>query len=365
MPRQYLVQIFAPILVFLPLLCTADSADDAALYEEACAACHGSDGTGRSAEELVFETLPPDFTDCEFASREPDPDWHAIIHAGGPVRAFDQMMPAFGDALSADEIDSILRHVRTFCTDKSWPPGEFNLPRPLYTEKAFPEDEAVVTTIVDTDASDAITTEFLFEKRFGSLNMIEVAVPLVSRDAISGIGRDRGIGDISLGFKRTVHHDLSNGSIVSAGAEVILPTGDDADGLGKGTTVFEPFITYGQILPNDAFFQAHAFAEFPTDSAFDDEVGLRMALGRTWTSGGPFGRAWSPMIEALLVRDLSSGADTNLDLVPQVQVSLNTRQHVLLNVGARIPANHTSGRDVEYGVYLLWDWFDGGFFDGW
>jgi hypothetical protein len=365
MPRQVLAPIIATILVFLPLLCVADSVADAALYVDACAACHGSDGTGRSAEELVFEPLPPDFTDCEFASREPDPDWHAIIHEGGEVRAFDQMMPAFGDALSDDEIYSILRHVRTFCIDKTWPAGEFNLPRALYTEKAFPEDEAVVTTIVDTDTSDAITTEFLFEKRFGSVNMIEVAVPMVSRDSISGSGRDRGIGDISLGFKRTIHHNLSNGSIVSAGAEVILPTGDDADGLGKGTTVFEPFITYGQILPNDAFFQAHAFAEFPTDSAFDDEVGLRMALGRTWTTGGPFGRAWSPMIEALLARDLASGADTNLDLVPQVQVSLNTRQHILLSVGVRIPANHTAGRDVEYGVYLLWDWFDGGFFDGW
>lgn len=353
------------VVLLLPVHGFAAPQDDAVLYEEACAACHGSDGTGRSATELAFETLPPDFTDCEFASREPNSDWHAIIHEGGPVRAFDRMMPAFGDALSDDEIYSILRHVRSFCSDKTWPPGEFNLPRPLYTEKAFPEDEAVVTTIIDTDASDAITTQFLFEKRFGSVNMFEVAVPLISRDSISGAGRDRGIGDISLGYKRTIHHNLANGSIISVGAEVILPTGDDNEGLGKGTTILEPFITYGQILPNDAFFQAHAFAEFPTDSAFDDELGLRMAFGRTWTTNGAFGRAWSPMIEALLIRDLVSGADTNLDVVPQVQVSLNTRQHILLNFGARIPANHTSGRDVEYGVYLLWDWFDGGFFDGW
>lgn len=343
----------------------ADSEDDAVLYDEACAACHGDDGTGRTSEELAFEPLPPDFTDCKFTSREQDPDWHAIIHEGGPVRAFDRMMPAFGDALTDEEIYSVLRHIRTLCTDKSWPRGEFNLPRPLYTEKAFPEDEAVFTTIVDTGDSDAVTTEFLFEKRFGSLNMIEVAIPLVSRDSIAGTGKDRGIGDMALAFKRTIHHDLASGSIVSAGAEVILPTGDDGQGLGKGTTILEPFITYGRILPNDAFFQAHAFTEIPTDSALDDELGLRMAFGRTWTSNGSFGRSWSPMIEALIARDVVSGADTNLDLVPQVQVSLNTRQHILVNIGARIPANHTSGREVQYGVYLLWDWFDGGFFDGW
>jgi len=358
-------QLILLITAFIPAFCLAGPADEAALYEEACAACHGLDGTGRTAEELAFEPLPPDFTDCEFASREASADWHAIIHEGGPVRAFDRMMPAFGEALTDDEIDSILRHVRSFCTDKSWPPGEFNLPRPLYTEKAFPEDEAVVTTIVDPDTSDTIKTEFLFEKRFGSLNMIEVAVPMISRDSISGSGKERGIGDIVIAFKRTIHHNLSSGSIISAGAEAVLPTGDDAEGLGKGTTVLEPFIAYGQLLPNDSFFQAHAFAEFPADSAFDDELGLRMAYGRTWTSGGRFGRSWTPMIEALLNRDLASGANTNVDLVPQVQVSLNTRQHILLNVGARIPANHTSGRDVEYGVYLIWDWFDGGLFDGW
>jgi hypothetical protein len=356
---------FLTVSVLIPTLCFANSEDDAALFEDACAACHGSDGTGRSAEELAFEPLPPDFTDCEFATREQDSDWHAIIHEGGPVRAFDQMMPAFGDALTDDEIDSVLRHVRSFCTDKSWPPGEFNLPRPLYTEKAFPEDEVVITSIVDTGAADAITTQFLFEKRFGALNMIEVSVPLASRESITGTGRDRGIGDIALGFKRALVQNLSSGSIISAGAEVILPTGDDSEGLGKGSTILEPFVTYGRILPDDSFFQAHAFAEFPTNSALDDELGLRMVFGRTWTSGGPFGRSWSPMIEALFARDLVSAAATNIDLVPQVQVSLNTRQHIMLNVGARIPANHTVGRDVQYGAYVLWDWFDGGLFDGW
>ena len=72
------------------------------MYTAACAACHGDDGVGRSAEDVGFETPLPDFTDCEFASREPDPDWYAVIHQGGPVRAADRMMPAFGMALESD-----------------------------------------------------------------------------------------------------------------------------------------------------------------------------------------------------------------------------------------------------------------------
>jgi mono/diheme cytochrome c family protein len=357
--------LFTTLLLLIdPIISNAQATDDAALYESACAACHGSDGTGRSQQQVAFATPLPDFADCEFASREPDGDWFAIIHEGGPIRAFDQMMPAFGDALTEEEIFAILRHVRTFCADDSWPRGEFNLPRPLFTEKAYPEDETVVTFGVDTGDAGVISSEFLHEKRIGARGMIEVAVPLVARDSISGGGRDFGIGDIALGYKHTVYSDLEKGSIFSVGAEVILPTGDDDKGLGKGTTIIEPFLTYGLILPADMFLQAHAFAEFPTSSGFDDEVGLRLAFGRTWTSG-EFGRAWTPMIEALFARDLASSAETNTDLVPQIQVSMNTRQHILVNFGARIPTNNTANRDVQYTVYFLWDWFDGGLFDGW
>ena len=71
------------------------------------------------------------------------------------------------------------------------------------------------------------------------------------------------------------------------------------------------------------------------------------------------------MLEVLPVRDLTSGAKTKVDLVPQCQVALNTRQHILFNVGARVPVSETSGRDTQLVMYLLWDWFDGGFFDGW
>jgi hypothetical protein len=337
--------------------------DGKALYGQACAACHADDGAGRSAEELGFDIPLPDFGDCEFASREPNGDWHAVIHEGGPVRKFDRMMPAFGDALTAEDIQAILAHVRSFCTDDSWPRGEFNLPRPLFTEKAFPEDEVVVTAAFNTDRPGNFSTEFLYEKRIGPRGMVEVAVPLERIDPEGGPG-EFGIGDVAVGYKHAVHHRLDKGRIFSLGGEVILPTGSETRGLGSGTTVFEPYVAFGQILPSDSFIQFQAFAEFKTDSEADDEVGARVALGRTFTSGD-WGRSWTPMVEVLSVRDLHKGANVNIDLVPQVQVSLSTRQHLLLNAGVRVPVNHTQGRDTQFVVYLLWDWFDGGFFDGW
>jgi hypothetical protein len=334
------------------------------LYGRACAACHGDNGQGRSQQDLGFDIPLPDFSDCSFASREPDGDWFAVIHEGGPVRAFDRMMPAFGSALNADEINATLGHIRTFCSDNAWPRGEFNLPRPLFTEKAYPEDELVVTTAIDTGSADSIWSEVLYEKRIGARSMIEVGVPLAYEEQFEPAGSPFGIGDIFLGYKHAAYHSLDKGSILSVGVEIRLPTGNEEDGLGSGTTVFEPFLAFGQILPGDSFLQAHVFAEFKTDRELHDEAGLRIAFGKTSTSGN-WGRAWTPMIEILTVRDLTSGADTNVDVVPQIQFSLSKRQHVLLNAGSRIPVNNTSDRDVQVVIYILWDWYDGGFLDGW
>ena len=91
---------------------------------------------------------------------------------------------------------------------------------------------------------------------------------------------------------------------------------------------------------------------------------LRLVLGRGFTSGR-FGRTWSPMVEALAARELNSGEDTNWAVVPQFQVTLNTRQHIRLNVGVRTPLNNRSERNTQVIAYLLWDWFDGGFLEGW
>ena len=104
------------------------------LYLAACAACHAADGRGASQVMVGFDTPLPDFTDCRFASREPDPDWVTVVHEGGPVRGFSEIMPAFGEALTVEEIQSIVSYTRGFCREPAWPRGELNLPRPLITQ---------------------------------------------------------------------------------------------------------------------------------------------------------------------------------------------------------------------------------------
>ena len=95
----------------------------AQVYRAACAACHGPSGTGTDRALLAFEPEVPDFTDCSFASREPHGDWFAVAHNGGPTRGFDPLMPAFGGAISDEQLDMAATHVKAFCEDDNWPDG--------------------------------------------------------------------------------------------------------------------------------------------------------------------------------------------------------------------------------------------------
>ena len=336
----------------------------AELYGAACAACHAIDGKGSPPSLVGFDDPIPDFTECSFATPEAAADWFAVAHQGGPVRAFSRRMPAFGDALSEPELERIIEHVRGFCDDSAWPRGELNLPRALVTEKAYPENEALLTTSIQKGASRELTNEFVYEHRFGARNQFEVAVPLTMR-AHEGDQWLRGLGDIAVAVKRVVYHDLRAGSIVSIGGELVLPTGKEPEGLGGGTMLFEPFVSVGQILPHESFVQAQAGLELPRSSdRGDGEVFWRTVVGMTLLQE-KFGRSWTPMIEFAAARVLEQGRRPEWDILPQLQVSLSKRQHVLLSGGVRIPLSEREGRHAQVLTYLLWDWFDGGWRDGW
>ena len=335
------------------------------IYHAACIGCHAPDGKGMPRTTVGFETPFPDFTECNQTSREPNSDWKAIIHNGGPARGFSEIMPSFTEALTPDQIEKVVQYVRGFCRDR-WPRGELNLPRAMITDKAFPEDEAVITTTINAKGAPGVTNEVVYERRFGVGNQIELAIPFQfeHQDTGSWLG---GVGDITLGYKRLLFHSLKSGSIVSVSGEAILPTGNKARGLGNGVTIFETFATYGQILPANSFFQFQGGVELPThrDDA-NKAVFWRSVLGKSFTQGMGFGRLWSPMVELLADRELLSGEKTTWDVLPQIQVTLSARQHIRANVGVRFPVNNnTSLRSTQVMFYLLWDWFDGGLREGW
>lgn len=338
------------------------------LYRAACANCHGADGTGLDRSLVAFEEPLPDFTDCNYASREPDSDWVAIAHDGGPARGFSRMMPAFGGALSPEQLQRAITHIRTFCTDPEWPRGELNLPRGLIVEKAFPEDEWVIEGGADLEGEGSFSSGFVYERRLGPRSQLEFKIsygwspdPNAPADVTDWVS---GLGDAVLGVKHALYQNGEAGRIFALGGEVVLPTGDEARGFGAPGTALEGFASFGQILPSNSFLQAQAGVEAPLYDGGENEGFARISLGRTFTQG-EWGRSWSPIVEVQANRDLEGGAPTSVDVIPQMQVSLNTRQHVLASVGMLVPATETDARSIRLLAYVLLDWFDGGFFEGW
>src|SRR5512138_344187 len=221
---------------------TPDLSTGRQIFLSACVACHGPDGRGAPQSSRGFEPPKtfPDFTDCRATAREPNEFWNAIVHNGGPQRGFSPIMPSFHEALTADQIEKVIEHLRGFCRDSAWPRGELNLPRALFTEKAFPEDEAVVTSAIDAEGTGAVANKIVYERRLGARGQMEVVVPF-SFAGRESAGWSGGVGDAILGYKHVVAHSLRTGSLFSISGETILPTGDAARGFGKGTTVFEGF----------------------------------------------------------------------------------------------------------------------------
>ncbi len=336
------------------------------IYETACVACHGPDGKGTPKSIAGFEPPRtfPDFTRCDQTTPEMNTDWKAVIRNGGPFRGFSQIMPSFRDALTSRQMDKVIEYLRGFCRDSAWPRGELNLPRALITEKAYPEDETVVTTTLNAQAAPGVSNEIVHEQRFGVKNQIEVSVPLdfVNQNHV-WYG---GFGDTALGVKRELFSSLRWGSILSVQGEAMFPTGSTTHGLGTGVTRFETFAAYGQLLPANTFVQVQTGGDLPTDTSKAPQTFFwRTAVGKTFNQSHGLGRAWSPMVEILSNRDLMTGASTNWDVLPQMQVTLSRRQHIRADAGVLIPVTNTAGRSMAVMFYLLWDWQDGTLTGGW
>ena len=234
----------------------------------------------------------------------------------------------------------------------------------MFTEKAFPEDEAVLTFDSSMDGASDSRLRLIWEKRFGARGQVELIVPYRAADVGTPGRFEHGFGDVALGIKYAFSHDVRKGYIWAAGAELALPTGDELRGFGNDGTAGELYLAFGKTLRDDSFVQSRLLVEGQLRGSSTREAAWQVALGRTWTSG-PFGRAWTPMVEVLAARELESGARTNWDVVPQLQISLNQRQHLLFSIGAQLPMNDRNTRDKRVLAYVLWDWFDGGLRDGW
>jgi mono/diheme cytochrome c family protein len=337
------------------------------VYKGGCIACHGSEGKG-APQSLTMFTRPdtwPDFTQCDQTTPEPNGNWKAVIVYGGRYRGLSPIMPAFGTLLTDEQINDVMAYMRGFCKNvHHYPMGELNLPRALVTEKAFPEDELVVSTAMNATGAASNTTDVIHEQTFAGRNQLEVDVPV--NYAKQNGNWTEGVGDITVGMKREMFSSLRTGSILSLQGGVLLPTGDSNRGFGAGTTTFEPFAAFDQLLPENTSFQFQVGADIPVNTQNTPRsLFYRMAVGQSMAREHDLGRLFTPMVEILGTRNFATGARTDLDILPQMQVTVSPRQHIRVDVGVREPFTDTNGRRPQVVFYVLWDWADGKFWDGW
>ena len=268
-----------------------------AIYEAACAACHGAKGEGTPKAMAGFDkpTSFPHFNKCDETTPEFTRDYKASISDGGPARGFSTIMPSFSGVLTSSQMDEVIVYLRSLCKEKGWPLGELNVPRALGTEKAFPESETVLTTTVNAKGAPAVSNELDYERVLGKYDQLELALPFGWVHKDTG-GMTGGLGDIVIGDKHVLLSRLdanpdgplydSTGSILSVQAEVVLATGDQRRGLGAGEPSLGFFAAYDRLLPGQVFIQLQPGIDIPRHTEYGPRSAyLRTAFGKSFAYG--------------------------------------------------------------------------------
>ena len=295
---------------------------------------------------------PMDFSDCRLASAEPDADWERAIAKGGPGVGLSPQMPAFEDSLTPQQISGFVAHMRTFCKESGWPNGNNNFPRPIITEKAFPENEFLILPAIShiTEPDSPPLTDFaivaLYERRVGKRGMFEVEIPVVSKDFVGS--REGGIGDIAVAWKQTLFARAAAPRILSVGLEAVIPNGSQTKGIGKGTLIFEPFLSAGAVL-RDWYLQVETKVELPVDLEKASRTFVyNLYIGRD-TSLAP--NTWTLGIEL-------NGEDHLVAVTPQVRKGLTGTGALAASFGVTLPFNEREEQGVRWVGYLLWEYLE-------
>lgn len=338
---------------------SAELARGADIFSTNCSTCHGPDGGPDPDSPLVqgLGVVPANFADALFNSREPASDWKIVITHGGPALGFSDKMPAFGEVLTEQDIDAVLVYIKTLGGEHDYPDGDLNLPLPIRTKKAFPEDEWVwKQRYTDQDGDNAWKNILEYEFRFGQRwqGVMEVTHELK--------GSHSKFGHFEPGFKYVLSHDQQAGSIFTLAVQAGVPLNSGAN------WELLPYLAFGKILGDEWTLQGSGRLKLDLE---DSDHGSAEFAGIVHWMHSPWPRNVFPGLElvAEVPFERGTGADkedaVQFSVLPQMRIGLNKRGHVALNAGVEVPLNERDRYDWRAYVFLIWDFADGGFFEGW
>ena len=115
--RSFLV---AFLFAALPMAHAADAhADATETFKFYCAQCHGLTGKGDGPNVTKnFPVSPRDFTNAKEMNKLSDADLKNVILDGGPSASKSPMMPPWGKTISENDVDGLVKHLRSICKCK-------------------------------------------------------------------------------------------------------------------------------------------------------------------------------------------------------------------------------------------------------
>ncbi len=351
----------------MSLISQAASAEDtgdewargAEIFQANCATCHGSAGHPDVESPLVksLGVVPANFSDPLFNSREPGSDWKIVITHGGQALAFSEMMPAFGETLSEEDIDAVLVYIKTLGGEHDYPDGDLNLFLPIRTKKAFPEDEFVWKQRYTSQEGDNAWRNVLeYEFRIGQRGqgIIEITNEVQ--------GGDTNFGYFEPGYKHVLKHDQEAGFILTAAAQLGVPL------RSRNNWLFLPYLAVGKILSDSWTLQSHARLKLDLEDS--DRHAAEFAGIVHWVDA-PRPRWVFPALEVVAEVPFERGSYPNRksavqwSVLPQARIGLNKRGNIALNAGVEFPLNDRDRYDWRAWVFFIWDFADGGLTEGW
>ncbi len=118
--RQFVRALISAVLLLLSARASegADAGraglDGAAgMYREMCAVCHGTGGKGDGPAAEGMAVKPRDHTDAAYMNSLTDAQVFEIISRGGAAVGKFAGMPAWGQALSEQQIWDLVRYIRS------------------------------------------------------------------------------------------------------------------------------------------------------------------------------------------------------------------------------------------------------------
>lgn len=308
----------------------------AALFQAWCKSCHGADGRGTPAATTRLEVPPANLKDCRASTAEPEDRWVAIVTQGGAAFGLSLDMPAFGEGASPAQIRSVVRYARSLCGEIGWPPGELNYPRAFLVEKAYPEDEVVLT-------NRGRGQELIYERRFGRRFQMEAS----ARTAFDG--QPNAFDGVTGALKYNLWYGLERRALASVGVEATPPVGRQA------VWEVEPFVAFGLAPVRAAVVQGEVVGTWEEGAGitgFSYRLGVGREIGRV-----------VPMIEAGW--DVPTHSESALSLYPQMWMRLSRLGHVAASLGAELPTTGPEPRHPRLIAFLLWDYGDAPLLRGW